>query len=114
MNRRQSPGLQVIPISSNRAATLLQKHSPSLTTEEVGQCFVTLSLICDLYAFIQQVPLFEPGYQKLSIGLGKTKVSDQIVEVFLVREVSPSLLNCICENVIWISNIFLADPSLGE
>jgi len=54
---------------------------------------VTLSLICDLHTFIQQVPLFEPGYQKLSIGLGKTKVSDQIVDVFLVREVWPSLLN---------------------
>ena len=37
--------------------------------------------------------MFEPGYQKLSIGLGKTKVSDQIVDVFLVREVWPSLLN---------------------
>ena len=69
---------------------------------------MALSLICDLHAFIQQVPLFEPGYWKLSIGLGKTKVSDQIVCVFLVREVWPSLLNRICENVIWISNIFLA------
>ena len=47
-------------------------------------------MICDLHAFIQQVPLFEPGYQKLSIGPGKTKVSDQIVDVFLVREVWPS------------------------
>jgi len=48
---------------------------------------VTLSWICDLHAFIQEVPLFEPGYKKLSIGLGKTKVSDQIFDVFLVREV---------------------------
>jgi len=61
-----------------------------------------------VYAFIQQVPLLEPGSQKFSIGLGETKVSDQIVDVFLVREVWPSLLNRICETVIWISNIFLA------
>ena len=69
---------------------------------------MTLSLICDLHAFIQQGPLLEPGCQKLSIGLGKTKVSDQIVDVFVVREVWASLLNRICEIVIWISNIFLA------
>ena len=43
----------------------------------------------------------------LSIGLGKTKVSDQILDVFLVREVWPSHLNRIYETVIWISNIFL-------
>ena len=77
-------------------------------TEEVKKCLVTLSLICDLHVFIQQVPLVEPGCQKLSIGLGKTQVSDQIVDVFLVKEVWPSLLNRICEPVIWISNIFLA------
>jgi len=29
MNRRHSLGLQVIPIASNRPATLLQKHSSS-------------------------------------------------------------------------------------
>ena len=73
---------------------------------------MTLSLICDVHAFIQQVPLLEPGCQKLSIGLGKTKVSDQIVDVFLVREVWPSLLNRNCETVIWISNIFLASNLL--
>ena len=67
-----------------------------------------LSLICDLHAFILQVPLLEPGCQKHNIGLGKTKAYDQIVDVFLVREVWPSLLNRICETVIWISNIFLA------
>ena len=66
----------------------------------------------DLHAFIQQVPLLEPGCQKLSIGLGKTKVSDQIADVFLVREVWPSLLNRNCETVIWISNIFLASNLL--
>ena len=43
----------------------------------------------------------------LSIGLGKTKVSDQILDVFLVREVWLSHLNRIYETVIWISNIFL-------
>ena len=69
---------------------------------------MTLSLICDLHDFIQQVALLEPGFQKRSIGLGKTKVSDQIADVFLVREVWPSLLNRICETLIWISNIFLA------
>ena len=67
-----------------------------------------LYLICDLHAFTQQVPMLETGCQKLSIGLGKTKVSDQIVDVFLVREVWPSLLNRICKTVICISNIFLA------
>ena len=69
---------------------------------------MTLSLICDLHAFIHYVPLLQPGCQKLSVGLSKTKVSDQIVNVFLVREVRPSLLNHICETVIWIFNIFLA------
>ena len=76
--------------------------------KKVGKCLVMLSLICDLHAFIQQVPLLELGCQKFSIGLGKTKVSDQVVDVFLVREVRPSLLNRICETVIWISSIFLA------
>ena len=67
-----------------------------------------LSLIWDLHAFIQQVQLLEPGCQKLSIGLCKTKASDQIIDVFLVREVWPSLINRICETLIWVSNIFLA------
>jgi hypothetical protein len=69
---------------------------------------VTLSLICYLHTFIQQLPLLEPRCQKLSIGLGKAKVSDQIVEILLVGEVWLFLLSRICEIVIWICNIFLA------
>ena len=79
---------------------IVAEAKPILPIEEVEKCLVTLSLICDLHAFIQQVPLLERGCQKLSIGLGKTKVTDQIIDVFLAREVWPSLLNSICETVI--------------
>src|SRR6218665_1616705 len=82
MNRHHSLGLQAY--SLEWTSHIIAEAQLILPTEEVGKCFVTLSLICDLHAFIQQVPLLEPGYQKLSIGLGRTKVSDQIVEVFLV------------------------------
>ena len=67
-----------------------------------------LPLICDLHTFIQQVPLLEPRCQKLGIGLGETKISDQAVEVFLVGVVWVSLLSFTPKIVIWIYNVFLA------
>jgi hypothetical protein len=61
---------------------------PILTGEEAGKSLVTLSLICDLHTFIQQVPLLEPRRQKLGIGLGEINIYDQDVEVFQFQNIT--------------------------
>ena len=71
---------------------------------------MTLSLNCDLYTFIEQIPLLESRRQKFGIGLCETKISYQVVDIFLVGEVWLSLFGF--TSVFWINDSSSSSDSL--
>lgn len=90
-------------IASNRLVRLWQKRSSFWwMPKKHWWCFF---LTCDLQIFIKKMSLFEYWCQKLGIGLCKTKISDQVIELFLVGV--PWISLPFCASIFWINDFIL-------
>lgn len=103
MKRRHPLGLQSVPNASNRPVRFCQKQIPSLRVKKlknIGDAFADLRLIH--FPVTNSTVWVSTSKARYWI---QTKISDQVVQVFLIGIVWVYLLNC--TSVIWINPFVL-------